>query len=253
MCWHRLERAPGRFSLVGTTVKDPERLPPHLVADEKHTTLAGTKIDLVGHAGGGCCLGLAWAEKADQDDLTMLTACFGMRLGIWIEVSAPDGQHRRLGRNAGGLANALQGSDADPLLPPCVSEDPGARPAPEGDVRGAAGAGLGGVPRSRCPHVLAATSPVAGVSFEASRQADRAGEGASLCDKREAFVKAYAHPGCHRTSDPMNQFVHRLDYHLYCTQHLHGTAAEAEQRLRGWALIHNFAPWARGRFERLTS
>src|SRR5512135_3014286 len=40
-----------------------------------------------------------------------------------------------------------------------------------------AGASLGCVPRSRCPHVLAAASPFAGVGFEASRQADRAGEG----------------------------------------------------------------------------
>ena len=39
MYWYRLERAPGRFSLVGTTVQAPERLPRHLVADEKHTTL----------------------------------------------------------------------------------------------------------------------------------------------------------------------------------------------------------------------
>ena len=53
MYWHRLERSLGRFSLVGTTVKDPERLPPHLVADEKHTTLAGKKIYLAATAGGG--------------------------------------------------------------------------------------------------------------------------------------------------------------------------------------------------------
>ena len=73
---HRLERSLGRFSLVGTTVKDPERLPPHLVADEKHTTLAGTKISLAATAGGGCCLGLALAEKADQDDSTSASGVF---------------------------------------------------------------------------------------------------------------------------------------------------------------------------------
>ncbi|MGE5754941.1 MAG: hypothetical protein ACM35G_04375, partial [Planctomycetaceae bacterium] len=76
MYWHRLERSLGRFSLVGTTVKDPERLPPHLVADEKHTTLAGKKIYLAATAGGGCCLGLALAVKADQDDLTSAYGVF---------------------------------------------------------------------------------------------------------------------------------------------------------------------------------
>ena len=64
----------------------------------------------------------------------------------------------------------------------------------------------------------------------------------ALCNKRRAFVRAYAHPGCYRTSNLVDRLLRRLDYHLYCTQHLHGTAAAAEQGLRGWALIHNFAP-----------
>ena len=64
----------------------------------------------------------------------------------------------------------------------------------------------------------------------------------ALCGKRRAFVRAYDHPGCHRTSNLVDRLLRRLDYHLYCTQHLHGTAEAAEQGLRGWALIHNFAP-----------
>ncbi len=64
----------------------------------------------------------------------------------------------------------------------------------------------------------------------------------ALCDKRAAFVKAYAHPGCHRTSNPVDRLLRRLDHHLYCTQHLHGSVEVAERGLRGWALIHNFAP-----------
>ena len=35
MYWYRLEQGLGRLSLVGTTVKNPERLPKDLVADEK--------------------------------------------------------------------------------------------------------------------------------------------------------------------------------------------------------------------------
>ena len=55
---------------MGATVKDPERWPRHLVADEKHMTSAGKKVSLAATAGGGCCLGMAWAEKADLDDRT---------------------------------------------------------------------------------------------------------------------------------------------------------------------------------------
>ena len=91
MYWHRLERAYGRFSLVGTTVKDPERLPPHLVADEKHTTLAGKKIYLAATAGGGCCLGLMrrWPRRRTRTIWQAPTACSGMRPGIWIRSTWP--------------------------------------------------------------------------------------------------------------------------------------------------------------------
>jgi Plasmid pRiA4b ORF-3-like protein len=61
-------------------------------------------------------------------------------------------------------------------------------------------------------------------------------------NKRPAFVRAYDHPGCHRTSHLVDRLLRRLDHHLYCTQHLHGTTGAAEQGLRGWSLIHNFAP-----------
>jgi hypothetical protein len=64
----------------------------------------------------------------------------------------------------------------------------------------------------------------------------------ALCGKQGAFVRAYAHPSCHRTSNPVDRLLHRLDHHLYCAQHLHGSTAVAEQGLRGWVLIHNFAP-----------
>ena len=73
MYWYRLERSLGRFSLVGTTVQAAERLPRHLVADEKHTTLIenkSRKVYLAATAGGGCCLGMALAESADADELT---------------------------------------------------------------------------------------------------------------------------------------------------------------------------------------
>src|SRR3954470_9312114 len=59
MYWYRLECSLGRNSLVGTTIQAAERLPRHLVADEKHTTCNGKKVYLAATAGSGCCLGMA--------------------------------------------------------------------------------------------------------------------------------------------------------------------------------------------------
>src|SRR4051812_10742417 len=41
MFWHRLLERLGHSSLVGTTVRDPARLPVHLAADEHHADWAG--------------------------------------------------------------------------------------------------------------------------------------------------------------------------------------------------------------------
>lgn len=41
--WHRLVERIGRNHLVGTTVRDPKRLPEHLAADEHHVDWGGEK------------------------------------------------------------------------------------------------------------------------------------------------------------------------------------------------------------------
>ena len=66
---YRLEQSLGRFSVVGTTVKAPERLPQDLVADEKHRRLDGEKIDITTTAGEGCILGASVADSASETAL----------------------------------------------------------------------------------------------------------------------------------------------------------------------------------------
>ena len=243
MYWHRLERSLGRNGLVGTTVSSAARLPRHLAADEKHTTLAGEKVYLAATAGGGCCLGLALAKTAGNDDLTRAYGVFR-------------DEARRL----------------DPeYRPETVNTD--GWPATQAAWR----ALFQGVTlilcflhsflkvRDRAVHMKEAFFDLSRRIWDAyhapdgrtfSQRLRRLREWAeahvdkpvvrekvrALCDRRAAFAVAYAHPGCHRTSNPVDRLLRRLDYHLYCTQHLHGTTGAAEQGLRGWALIHNFAP-----------
>ena len=56
MYWYRLECGLGRFSVVGTTVRQAE-LPEHLLADEHHQTLDGEKVYIATTVGAGCCPG----------------------------------------------------------------------------------------------------------------------------------------------------------------------------------------------------
>src|SRR5512142_3088234 len=52
MFWYRLECALGRFSVVGTTVRQGE-LPAHLLVDEHHQTLDGKKVSIAITVGAG--------------------------------------------------------------------------------------------------------------------------------------------------------------------------------------------------------
>lgn len=67
--WYRLEQGLGRFSIVGTTVKHPEQLPVHLVADEKHSWLRGERVYIATTAAQDCILGAAVAQSSSQTDL----------------------------------------------------------------------------------------------------------------------------------------------------------------------------------------
>ena len=65
MCWYRAWLAFGRPSLVGTTVKEPQKVPRDLVADEQLTRVARQQVDVPTTVGGGCFLGVSVVEAAD--------------------------------------------------------------------------------------------------------------------------------------------------------------------------------------------
>ena len=69
MYWYRAERALGRPAIVGSTVKQPEKLPEHLLADEKHTWALGQEVSVPTTVGGGCILGATVTEAASADAL----------------------------------------------------------------------------------------------------------------------------------------------------------------------------------------
>ncbi len=246
MYWYRLECSLGRSSLVGTTVRAADRLPRHLVADEKHTTLAdpkARKVFLAATAGGGCCLGMALAEAADADELTRAYGVFRD------EARDLDPEYRPETVNTDGWAAtqaAWQALFKGVALILCflhafLKIRDRAVPMKEGFA-------------SLRERVWEAYHAPDARSF--SQRLRRLREWAkahvekevvrekvlALCGKRGAFVRAYEHPGCHRTSNLVDRLLRRLDYHLYCGQHLQGSVEAAERGLRGWALIHNFAP-----------
>ncbi len=65
-----------------------------------------------------------------------------------------------------------------------------------------------------------------------------------LWNKTESYVVAYSHQGCHRTSNAVDRPMNRLCRLMYANRGLHGHQGSSELRLRGWALLLNFRPYA---------
>ena len=75
MYWYRMECGLGRFSVVGTTVRQGD-LPEHLLADEHHQTLDGQTVYIATTVANGCCLGAEPVETAGTDALKVAYQVF---------------------------------------------------------------------------------------------------------------------------------------------------------------------------------
>ena len=68
--WYRMVGHLGSYSIVKTTVKDADRLPEHLLADEKHVHFNGEKGYIATTVAEDCVLGASISLSADAEGLT---------------------------------------------------------------------------------------------------------------------------------------------------------------------------------------
>ena len=241
MFWHRLVERLGRASLVGTTVRDPARLPGHLAADEHHADWAGAKAYLATTVGGGCLLGVALTPAADDDHLREAYGIFAAEARDLDPGYAPETV------NLDGWAatrNAFLGLFPSIAVILCFLH---------GFLK----------VRDRCRKARDLHRRVWEVYHAATAEEFRCRMGEfqawwadrtwtapvremleKLANKTESYAAAYAHPGCHRTSNAVDRPMNRLCRLMYAGRGLHGHQGSSELRLRGWALLQNFRPYA---------
>ena len=241
MYWHRIVERLGRCSLVGTTVRDPARLPEHLAADEHHADWAGQKGDVATTVGGGCLLGVALTSSADDDHLSEAYGVFAAEARDIKPEYVPETV------NADGWAatrNAFQTLFPTIAVILCFLH---------GFLK----------VRDRCRKAHDLHRRVWEVYRAATAEEfrRRMGEFESWCASRtwpepvremleklwartESYAVAYDHPGCHRTSNAVDRPMNRLCRLIYAGRGLHGHQDSSESRLRGWALLQNFRPYA---------
>jgi len=68
--WYRQTEAFGRYNLVGSTVKEADKIPKDLLADEKHAKVHGGKWYVGTTVAQDCVLGASVSTTADAEGLT---------------------------------------------------------------------------------------------------------------------------------------------------------------------------------------
>jgi hypothetical protein len=244
MFWFRVEQSLGRNSIVGTTIKDPALLPENLAADEKHSKRKGDKVYISTTVGEQCILGVSVSEDAGEEGLKKAYGKFKE------EALDLDPQYRPVSVNTDGWKATVKAwmsiFPGIVLLSCFLHVFIKIRDRSSNKFRE-----LFKIAADRMWDCYEAPSK-ASFSQRVRRLCEWAGSKEipdviskpiiKLKQGLARFSKAYDVPGCHRTSNMVDRLMQRMDRHLFSTFYFHGSLAAAELSIRGWALIHNFAP-----------
>jgi hypothetical protein len=242
MYWQRLVAQLGRYDLLGTTVKDPELLPDHLLADEKFTAINGERMFVATVVGDDVILGAATSASAQTADLTLAYGEFKTEASRL----KPDYQPRTV--NTDGWKQTRR---AWLTLFPTIAV-----------IRCFLHAFM--QVRMRCKsnsafprlhyliwRIYHARSQSAYYTtfrqFLTFAQAHLQGEALKAVNKfksrRAELLRARQYPGAHRVSTMLERHMQPMTRCLYMARDFHGHRDTAHLLLRGWTLLHNFLPY----------
>lgn len=242
--WYRLYQSLGRFSIVGTTVKDPAFMPLHLVADEKHSWRLGERVFIPTTVGSGCFLGVDVVGSAETPDLVNGYERF------WEEALA-------LNRNYQPQTVTTDGWD--PTHAAWKTLFPGIaiilcflHSVLDIQQRCRKTKPIWKKLTGRLWHLYKAPS-----KRHFAQRLRRLREWAqgtlkqktllqrvlNLKGKSHQFQVAYDYPEASRTSNMLDRLMNYQDRLLYTMQYFHGSEASARLQVRAMALIWNFHPY----------
>lgn len=243
MYWYRAWLAFGRPSLVGTTVKAADRMPEHLVADEKITWVDTDEVSAATTVGGGCILGMSLAEKQDGPALAVAYGEFAAEAKAVFPAYQPQSVC-----TDGWKATREAWRTLFPritLILCFLHSILKIRDRCMGDLR-----------RQALDKAWTVYQAVGKRSF-AQRirrlrewsQANLTGVAAAMVDKLcarcQLFLPAYDCPGAARTSNAVDRLLNIVDRHLYAMRYCHGTKHSARLAVRAMAMQWNFHPYGK--------
>ena len=241
MFWFRQFCHFGRYNIVQTTIKDPEKLPENLLADEKHVHFNGKKAYIATTVAKDCVLGASISLSADEEGLTEAYGHFQEEI-LHLK---PDYEPKTVNTD-GWTSTKKAWLNLFPLIViiECFLH-----------------AFL--KIRNRCKKRLKEIYPeIAQRVWDVYRAIDKASffseitslekwakknvEGTALetiqklCAKADRFALAFEYPNAHRTSNMIDRHMIPMDRWLFNARYFHGHLITAEKEIRAWALFHSF-------------
>ena len=242
--WYRVCSAQGRPSLVGTTVKSPDKLPSHLVSDEKHTWLKGVPVYVATTAASGCLLGAAVSLSTSAPELETsykefaqealdLHPTYQPKTVCTDGWSATQAAWRRLfPRVCLILCYLLSVLKIEEF---CVRDLELRRLLVE-----KAWYAYAAVNQSQFSQRLRRFREWATAQLKTGVVKEKV---LSLCRKAPLFARAYRNEGAYRTSNEVDRLMNHQDRVLYAMRYFHGTPKSARLAVRSMALMWNFHPY----------
>ena len=241
MFWDRAWLACGRPSLVGTTVKDPQKLPRALVADEKLTQVAKQQVYVPTTVGGGCFLGVSVVETADKVTLERGYGEFAKEA----KALEPAYQARSV-CTAGWDATrqAWRGLFPKIKLVLCFLHSIlKMKKHCAGQLRHQVLDKAWQVYQAATKRQFAQRLRRVAEWTPAHLRGPVAQMVLKMCRRRADFTPAYDCPQAHRTSNAVDRLLNYQDRLLYAMRYWHGTIDSARLAVRAMALQWNFHPY----------
>lgn len=242
MYWYRMVEHLGRFDLVGTTVKSADKLPEHLLADEKFTRLNGQEVYVATTVGKEVVLGATVTLSVQTDELEQAYSEFKR------EVLRLDPDYLPKTLNLDGWRQTKAAWLR--LFPALIvircflhaflrirdrCRNHPAYPQLQARLWQIYHAQSSGNYYYHFTRFL--TLAHQQLTGEALKAVER------FKQKRAELIQGLFHPGCHRVSTMLERHMQPMTRCLYMGRHFHGHRVSAHFFVRSWALLHNFQPY----------
>ena len=245
MFWYRIENQIGRNSIVGTTIKKPENLPDHTLADEKFSRQNSQQVYLPLVTSSDCILGIKVVTQVDH--LSLISAYGDFKK----EAQNVDPEYQpKTCTSDGWKATRWAWKMLFPSttlilcffhsfmkIRDCFYSIQQHYQELSSKVWDA----------YHSPDFASFSTALSDLKSWATlhiscKKARKAVY--KLCDKVSLFAPAYSFPSSYRTTAHLDRIMDSQDRFLYSRKYFHGHFSSAQYSVRAWAILRNFSPYS---------